>query len=185
MRVVCQVSRNRDIYHDVSVVSKKSCWRGVLHRTIGEKRFKGVMLQGVLRRSCRKVLWGSVVAECRGDVLQNSVGNDAKEVLPRSCVQACWRKRWGSREWKCCRMLQKNLGGGCRSVEEVLQRGGLKSFGGVLGMLHKGCMKDVTPEYYCISSLYIYIFLLCRFHGFTDAIRFRIFRISRKRLVDC
>ena len=87
-------------------------------------------------------------------------------------------------------MLQKNLGGGCRSVEEVLQRGVLKSFGGVLGMLHKGCMKDVTPEYYCISlslSLYIYtfFFLLCRFHGFTDAIRFRIFRISRKRLVDC
>ena len=48
MRVVRQVSRNRDIYHDVSVVSKKSCRRGVLHRTIGEKRFKGVMWQGVL-----------------------------------------------------------------------------------------------------------------------------------------
>ena len=66
-------------------------------------------------------------------------------------------------------MLQKNLGGGCRSVEEVLQRGVLKSFGGVLGMLHKGCMKDVTPEYYCISlSLYIYIyfFFFC-FAGFT------------------
>ena len=27
-------------------------------------------------------------------------------------------------------MLQKNLGGGCRSVGEVLQRGVLKNFGG-------------------------------------------------------
>ena len=56
-------------------------------------------------------------------------------------------------------MLQKNLGGGCRSVEEVLQRGVLKSFGGVLGMLHKGCMKDVMPEYYCISYIYICIYI--------------------------
>ena len=48
MRVVREVSRRRDIYHDVSIVSKKSCWRGVLHRTVGEKRFRGVTCQGVL-----------------------------------------------------------------------------------------------------------------------------------------
>lgn len=52
-------------------------------------------------------------------------------------------------------LLRKNLGGGCRSVEEVLQRGVLE---GVLGMLlHKGCMKDVTV-------LQSYISVCIRFH---------------------
>ena len=40
-------------------------------------------------------------------------------------------------------------------------------------MLHKGCMKDI-----CLDIFFC-------FAGFTDAIRFWIFRISRKRLVDC
>lgn len=65
-------------------------------------------------------------------------------------------------------MLQKNLGGGCRSVEEVLQTGVLE---GVLGMLHKGCMKDVTPELY-FSVLHSVSQMLLGFG------------ISRKKLVD-
>ena len=98
---VCVCVKSRDAV----TFAKKSCWRGVVHRTVGEKRFRGVIWQGVLW-SGRKVLEGSAVllesvaAECWGDVLQNiravlemTRKKYCTEVVYTHVGEKCWDRR--------------------------------------------------------------------------------------------